>query len=331
MMDVQENLKSKKIDQMVSRELCANLIIRHGLPFKFVEYEELRTWITYLNHYAILVSRNTIKSDVLRIFQREKNLLEEELTSIPSRICLTSDLWTSSTIEGYICLTTHYVGSNCKLSSKILNFCHLPPPHTGFELCKKINEFLHEWGLEKKIFSITLDNASSNDVLVKTLKEKLVLQNSLLCDGEFFYVHCCAHILNLIVQEGLKVIGDSVDLIRESIKYVGGSERRMIKFKQCINQVGDIDAKSTLCLDVPTRWNSTFLMLQSALQYQRVFGSLHLVDENYKCCPSPDKWKRAEKICTFLMPFYDITTLISTSSYPTSNLYFLQVRIFKLF
>jgi len=100
------------------------------------------------------------------------------------------------------------------LSSKILNFCHLPPPHTIFELCKKINELLHEWGLENKIFSIALDNASSNDVLVKTLKEKLVVQNSLLCVGEFFYVRCCAHILNFIVQEGLKLISDNVDLIR---------------------------------------------------------------------------------------------------------------------
>jgi len=85
-------LKFKKIDQMVSYELLANLIIRHGLPFKFVEYEELRTWITYLNLDVVLLSRNTIKTDVLRIFMREKNSLKEELMSIPSRICLTSDL-----------------------------------------------------------------------------------------------------------------------------------------------------------------------------------------------------------------------------------------------
>jgi len=65
-MDAQGKLKFKKIYQMVSCELCANLIIRHGLPFKFVEYEELRTLITYLNLDAILVSRNTIKHDVLR-------------------------------------------------------------------------------------------------------------------------------------------------------------------------------------------------------------------------------------------------------------------------
>jgi len=134
----------------VSCDLCANLTIWYGLSFKFVEYEELRTWITYLNPDATLVSRNTIKSDVLRIFMRGKNLLKEELTSIPSRICLTSNLWTSCTIEGYICLTTHYVGSNWKLCRKILNFCRLPLPHTRLELCKKINEFLHEWGLKKK-------------------------------------------------------------------------------------------------------------------------------------------------------------------------------------
>jgi len=57
MMDIHGKLKAKKIDQMVSRELCANLIIRQGLPFKFVECPELRTWITYLNPKATLVSR----------------------------------------------------------------------------------------------------------------------------------------------------------------------------------------------------------------------------------------------------------------------------------
>ncbi|KAG6469844.1 hypothetical protein ZIOFF_070777 [Zingiber officinale] len=38
-----------------------------------------------------------------------------------------------------------------------------------------------------------------------------------------------------------------------------------------------------------------------------------------------EEWKRGEKICEFLEPFYDTTNLISGSSYPTSNLYFMQV------
>ena len=68
----QWKLKARRIDPMVSRELCANLIIQHGLPFNFVEYEALRIWITYLNPDACLVSRNMIRSDVMKIHMKEK-------------------------------------------------------------------------------------------------------------------------------------------------------------------------------------------------------------------------------------------------------------------
>jgi len=177
---------------------------------------------------------------LLRIFKREKIKLKGELHNITSRICLTFDLWTSCNIEGYISLTAQYIVSNWKLRTKILNFFHFPPSHTGYELSKKINECLHDWEIEKRIFFITLDNASSNDVLVKTLKNQSVLNNSLICSGEFFHVCCSTHILNLIIQS-LKELGDALDQIRESIKYVRGSEIIMIKFKECLQQIGNID------------------------------------------------------------------------------------------
>ncbi|XP_061367916.1 zinc finger BED domain-containing protein RICESLEEPER 2-like [Gastrolobium bilobum] len=161
--------------------------------------------------------------------------------------------------------------------------------------------------------------------MVRNLKSQLGLQKLLLCDGQFFHVRCSAHILNLIVQEGLKVSSDALRKIRESVKYLRGSEGRMKAFKECIDQVGGINTSKGLCLDVPTRWNSTYLMLESALIYQRVFSILEFSDKNYKYCPTLDEWDRGEKIMGFLKPFYDITELISGTSYPTANLYFLQV------
>ena len=129
------------------------------------------------------------------------------------------------------------------------------------------------------------------------------MQNGLICGGEFFHLRCCAHILNLIVQEGLKLFGDVLDQIRNSIKYVMGSEMRMVKFKQCLERFSDIDASFELCLDVPTRWNSTYLMIKSALKYQRVFGSLHLVDESYKYCPTRKNGRELEKFASSCYPF----------------------------
>ncbi|KAL5146785.1 Zinc finger BED domain-containing protein RICESLEEPER 1 [Glycine soja] len=249
-LDMQGKLKAKKVDKMVAHKLLCNLMIMRNLPFIFVKYLEFRALISYLCPEMIPISRNTSKPDMLRIYDMEKTIIKELF--------------------------------------KIFNFRHMPPPHNGFELSKKINEFLHDWGIEKKVFSITLDNTCANDVMQDTLKKQLVLQNGLVCDGEFFHVRCCAYILNLIVQEGLKF--------------------------------SDIVASCGLCLDVPTRWNSTYLMFKSDLKYQHVFGSLHLIDENYKYCPLEEEWKRAEKICRFLLLFYDITTLIFGTSYLTSTL-----------
>lgn len=73
------------------------------------------------------------------------------------------------------------------------------------------------------------------------------------------------------MQKGLKVAYGALQEIRENIKHVKGSESRMVKFKQCIDRVGNIDVSSGLVTDVHTRWNSTYLMLKSHLKYQHTF------------------------------------------------------------
>lgn len=101
----------------------------------------------------------------------------------PSRICLTSDAWTSIVTDGYLSLTAHYVDSNWVLQKRILIFSYFPPPHTGVAIAEKISGLIKGWGIEKKLFSITFDNASSNDVCVEFLKNQFRLMNSLVCDG----------------------------------------------------------------------------------------------------------------------------------------------------
>ncbi|KAL8492851.1 hypothetical protein ACS0TY_024156 [Phlomoides rotata] len=325
MLDGEGKLRPKKIDQNHVRQLISMAIISHDLPLSFVEYHWVRELLKYLNPDVKSFGRLTATTDVLKLYEVEKEKLKHAMIGCPGRICLTSDCWTACTGHGYISLTAHFVGCDWKLNSKILNFCRMEPPHTGFELANKLFGFLKEWGIEKKVFSLTLDNASANDNMQDNLKERLSLQNSLVCNGEFFHVRCCAHILNLIVQEGLKVADEALKKIRQSIKYVKSSEGRMKTFLECVTQVGGIDTKSGLRMDVCTRWNSTYTMLESAIVYKRAFSLLQLNDQGFKFAPTNEEWARGEKMCDFLRPFFVITNLISGSSYPTSNLYFLQV------
>ena len=160
-----------------------------------------------------------------------------------------------------MCLTAYYVDDEYNLKTKILSFCSFPPPYSGVAIAIKMIELLKEWGLEKKVFSLTVDNASGNDNMQGILQRKL--QNNLVCSGEFFHVRCSAHILNLIVQDGLAVLSGTLDMIRESVKYVKRSQSREIMFQNCVETVGiraEV-AQAGLILDVTTRWNSTHLML----------------------------------------------------------------------
>ncbi|KAF7820820.1 zinc finger BED domain-containing protein RICESLEEPER 2-like [Senna tora] len=201
MLDQEGKLRFKLIDHKRVREVISMAIVEHDLPYSFVEYRWIRELHKLLNPDVKHISRNTAVADIWKFYLDQKELLKQSMSRTAGRICLTADCWTSYNVEGYICLIAHFVDENWKLNSKILSFCKMEPPHTGIELANKVFECLKEWGIDRKVFSLTLDNASANDNMQDILKEQLCLQNSLLCNGDFFHVRCCAHILNLIVQE----------------------------------------------------------------------------------------------------------------------------------
>jgi hypothetical protein len=83
--------------------------------------------------------------------------------------------------------------------------------------------------------------------------------------GQLFHVRCCAHVTNLLVQAGLAKIGDIIDSVREGIKYILASESQLRKFSDIAKWL-QLPSKK-LILDVPTRWNSAYMMLATAVQF----------------------------------------------------------------
>ena len=142
-----------------------------------------------------------------------------------------------------------------------------------------ITNCLLEWGLDN-VLTITVDNASSNDVTVKKMSKKLSNWGTNIMDGDHLHVSCMSHILNLIVQDGLKEIGKSIKLVRQAVKYIKQSPARLRKFKEyCESKL--ITCKKSLCLDVPTRWNSTYSMLDIAQHFELAFERYSFKDIEY--------------------------------------------------
>ncbi|XP_023909364.1 zinc finger BED domain-containing protein RICESLEEPER 2 [Quercus suber] len=318
------------LDQAMYREMVALAIIRHNYPFSFAEHENNRLLHYYLNPDVKTISRNTAKLDVIKIYRREKENLKHDLKSIIGRFCLSSDLWSSPNANEYMVLIAHYVDKHWVLQKKVLSFSHVPPSCGGVILAERLLGLLKEWGIEKRVFTITLNNVSYNDTLVSHLKRHPSFGPCLSYGGEFFHVRCGAHILNLIVQDGLKVINGAVYNLRESVKYVRDSDHRKLRFAQCLSELPFLTSKKVR--QVPTRWNSTYLMIKTCLKYRDAFSRLSKIDKYFLNCPSEEEWERVEKIVRVLEPFYNITKLFSGTNYPTANLYFhcvwkIQLRI----
>ncbi|XP_061358176.1 zinc finger BED domain-containing protein RICESLEEPER 2-like [Gastrolobium bilobum] len=117
------------------------------------------------------------------------------------------------------------------------------------------------------------DKQGSNDLAIAYLKARMEDWNAHPLKGEYLHVRCCAHILNLVVNDGLKELHASITKIRNAVRFVRASPSRMDRFKTCIKDCR-IQEGGIVQLDVPTRWNSTYIMLESALKFQKAFKRL---------------------------------------------------------
>ncbi|KAK9221778.1 hypothetical protein WN944_010207 [Citrus x changshan-huyou] len=313
------------------REAIAKFIIKDEMSFRVVEGEGFREMLGVFENRFKVPSRTTIAHDILQLYKKTKKDLIDFFVSSHQRVCLTTDTWTSAQNLCYMCLTAHFIDNNWTLHKKILNFCQVAD-HKCETIGRQIETCLLDWGIER-VFTITVDNASSNDGTVFYLSKVVNNWNGAILGGQNMHLRCSAHILNLIVAERLKEYHQSISKIHNVVRFVRSSPSRTQKFKAYAERE-KISSNKLLCLDVITRWNSTFFMLKAAEKYEKVFDRLELHDAQYirefclsepKTCPSLIDWEYARYFIKFLNVFHDATLTFSGSLYVTSNTFLRQL------
>ncbi|KAH1137832.1 hypothetical protein GYH30_027722 [Glycine max] len=98
--------------------------------------------------------------------------------------------------------------------------------------------------------------------------------------GYHIHMCCCACILNLIVNSRINEIDNFVLRIRAAMKYIRSSPSRLISLIECAERK-NIDYKGHICLDVETRWNSTYLVLDATLKHRKAFSEFEFHDRKY--------------------------------------------------
>ncbi|KAM4118394.1 hypothetical protein ACB094_02G198700 [Castanea mollissima] len=254
-----------KYDHANVREKASHIILVHEYLFNMMEHEVFNVFMKTATPYCQKISRNNARNDCNSTFELEKKKLKTMLGSV-NRITLIEDFWKSRQKIGYMYLTCHFVDS--------------------IVISDAIFKSLLDWGL-KKVCTITLDNANNNDATVRILKD--VIKWKLMLGGKIFHVCCCAHIINLLVQDGLSEIETVIENVRESVKYLIASKARLIKFSEIAKQLQLLSKK--LILDCPTCWNATYAMLVATLEFREVFPRSEYPIANIFL---PEVWKTKE-------------------------------------
>ena len=112
-----------KFDPLVARQKLTIVVVKHELPLKFVENEAFRDFVNYYNPLVKHMSRNTLKSEIFKIYNVEKGKAMNLLEINNSRVAITTDMWTAcNQKKGYIVVTGHFIDNSWHLQSRILRY-----------------------------------------------------------------------------------------------------------------------------------------------------------------------------------------------------------------
>ncbi|KAI3474587.1 hypothetical protein Pfo_029589, partial [Paulownia fortunei] len=290
-----------KYNDVRCRENLARFISVEHLSFSFANkffFNELIQ--TTYNPAAKGVPRTTLTRYVKKLYNKSKKELKELLNNVNNKISLCSDIWSDHwQIHSYMGITCHWIDNSWTLQKRLLAFRVFDSPHTAANISQIIFLILEEYNLVNKIFSISFDNAAANNASIGDLK--------VVCEPSI---------------DGLKVLDNQLKPIRQAFSYLWTHPHINKQWFRFCKANGVRPKKFPR--DVPTRWNSTYRLLEESIDYKDLLCQFFVQIISTPFHLYPHHWTVCEKICNILKIFNDATLQLSSVYSPTSHLVLLN-------
>src|SRR6266511_2537409 len=180
--------------------------------FQVVEGQAFHKMLSILDPQYQVPGRKNVKNVILKQFEKKRERIASFIKNILGKVALTTDIWSSLKFEGFLGVTIHFIDENWVLKHFTLDVFRFKGSHTGQAIANEIYKVLVEFGLETKTIAIITDNESNMVLGARLLKSTLT--------NSFIHCRCVAHVLNLVVGAGLKIVKEQIKKLRKLIKII---------------------------------------------------------------------------------------------------------------
>ncbi|XP_066966369.1 zinc finger BED domain-containing protein 4-like [Macrobrachium rosenbergii] len=288
-------LKKQQLDKLLIKMIATDL-----QPISIVEDKGFKNFVHGLDPRYVMPSRRDLTRKYLpALYEEAVKQVQGDLRDTP-HVSLTTDLWTSRQTRGFITVTAHYITSEWRLKSSVLETARLKVDHTAENIADELRRICTQWEIMDKVCCIITDNAAN--IVAAVTKHLQVKQQP-----------CFAHTLNLVVQDSIKN-SNEIRVSQEKIKRIVSFFHHSVKATDKLSEIQTQNGveRKKLMMDVDTRWNSTFYMMERFLeQHEAITTTLCLLGKSSMCLSS-EELDIVKSAVLLLGPFEEATREMST-------------------
>ena len=280
--------RARKLHRAIAEMVCVDC-----LPFYTVEKPGFLRLIhtieprykpcsrTYLSQTMIPSMYDSVKSHVAQLIDLEPH------------ISITTDIWSSDSLDSYISFTAHWINKDWEYKEGCLHALPFNERHTGENIANMFTSCVDAWKIKDKVHLVLRDSGSN---FVAGFRDIGLLTSS-----------CFAHTLQLAVKDGVLAQTGVENLLSVGRKVVGHFKHSNVS----LHALSSIQAKLELpakrpIQDEPTRWNSSFYMLEWLMEQKQAILAVG-AEINLPVELTNSHWQLMIRVLRVLRPFEEAT------------------------
>lgn len=301
---LEETLDLKKIWDINSsqaqaiHQLIGEMIAVDNQPFSIVEDLGFNRLIKKLKPNYVMPSRKYFTNKIVPSIHSSVVKKVKYLVDNAAYISFTTDIWTSNSNDAFMSLTGHCLDNSFNQRIVVLRVTPFPETHTAANITELIEEVIEEFKIPaSKIHLITRDNGAN---VVKAIK-----------DTPYDSLSCFLHTLQLVIRDCIleqRIVKDIIANCHTLVGHFSHSPQACSRF-ETLQEENNLP-KHKLIQNVPTRWNSTYHMLERMFEQKKAIV-MYVLDNHQLPSLDGNKWNLIGKLCILLKVFHKTTVRLS--------------------